>query len=69
MFFKQKQQKFERYLLILVVISLVILVSFGLFFVIKVISIINEASFFEKPKESNLHFKILEAEKILFQER
>jgi len=69
MFFKQKQQKFERSLLILIVISLVILISFCLFFLIKVISIINQVAFFEKPKESNIHFKTLEAEKILFQER
>ncbi|MGE4554620.1 MAG: hypothetical protein AB7D02_00580 [Candidatus Paceibacterota bacterium] len=69
MSFKGKQQKTEKILIIGVISSLILFIGMTSFFLVKIFYIVNQASSFEKPKESNLHFKLLEAEKILFQEK
>ncbi|MGB9680753.1 MAG: hypothetical protein ACPLXL_00440 [Minisyncoccia bacterium] len=68
MSFKNQQQKIEKIFLFLIILSLVILSASTLFLIRFILKTVGDFSLREKPRESNLHFKLLEAEKILFQE-
>lgn len=68
MSYKKHQQKLEKIFLTLIIFSIIFLIGTSLFLLRFALKTINEANFLEKPKESNLHFELLKAEKILFQE-
>lgn len=68
MSYKKQLQKIEKIFLTLIIFSIVFLVGISLFILRFTLRTINEVSILEKPKESNLHFDLLKAEKILFQE-